>query len=160
MYNGIESIPMTRISTRIIGIGSHHGADRLGWLLCDQLNDMQWPQTIDIHPCRTPAQLPELLRDCDSAIVLDTVITGQSAGQVIALDMHELGTRSCSRHSSHGFGISEALELARALDQLPAAVKILGISVVDATQDATEVSPIALPAVQQAVREFHLALQH
>jgi hydrogenase maturation protease len=147
-------------ATRIIGIGSHHGVDRLGWLLCDLLKNIPWQEEVDIQACRTPAQLPELLSGCDSAIVLDAVITGQVAGQIIALGMDELEHHSCSYPSSHGFGITEALELARVLEQLPKALKIFGISVTDALQDADEVSRKALPGLQKAICEFQHSLKH
>ena len=146
--------------TRIIGIGSQHGADRLGWLVGDHLQGMAWQQAVDIQACRTPAQFPALLSNCASAVVLDAVITGQEPGQVIPLNMDELEYHSCNRSSSHGFGISEALELARVLGQWPAALKIFGISVTDASQDADEILQKALPALHQAIREFQHSLKH
>ena len=146
--------------TRIIGIGSHHGVDRLGWIICDQLRDIQWPQDIDIQTCRTPAQLPALLRGCDNAIVLDAIVTGHNAGQVMSLSITELEHQTQNCYSSHGFGVIEAIELAQALEQLPAVLQILGISVTDADQDAVVISTTALPHVQQAILEFQRSLQH
>jgi Ni,Fe-hydrogenase maturation factor len=92
--------------------------------------------------------------------VLDTVITGQEPGQIIPLSIDELEHHSYSHPSSHGFGISEALELARALEQWPAALKIFGISVTDASQDADDVLQKALPGLQKAICEFQRSLKH
>jgi hydrogenase maturation protease len=121
---------------------------------------MAWQEAVDIHLCRTPAQLPTLLSDCESAVVLDAIITGQEPGQIMALSMDELEYHSCNRSSSHGFGISEALELARILGQWPAALRIFGISVTDASQEADEVLQKALPGLQKAICEFQDSLKH
>ncbi len=153
-----KQLPEHNNIVRVIGIGSHHGVDRLGWLLCDHLKNMHWPDDIDIQNCRNPAQLTELLRDCDSAVIIDAVITGQEAGQIIALGMHELQLCAGKHSSSHGFNVSDALKLTKALGQLPNNIAIFGISVTDATQNADELSQITGPALQQAIREFQQSL--
>ena len=150
----------TTVPTRVIGIGSHHGADCLGWLICDELRGLRWTQDIDIHSCRSPAHLPQLLAGCDHAILIDAIITGQQAGRVLPLGIDELDHQAHYSYSSHGLGVLEAIELARALGQLPAALKILGISVTDVHQDAAKVSRLALPGVQQSILEFRHSLQY
>ena len=91
--------------------------------------------------------------------LLDAIITGQQAGQILSLNIDELEHHAGITCSSHGLGLIEAIELTRALAQLPAVVQVLGISVTDANQDAAAIAALALPAIEQAIIEFRHALK-
>jgi len=142
-------------ATSIIGIGSHHGADQLGWLLCERLKHLDWPDTIDIQLCRTPAQLPELLNHCENAILLDAIKTDTDSGKILQLQLKDLADNPNASHSCHGFGVTEALELATALGQLPASIIILAISIDDKTAYDGVISPDLLSELHEVI-EDHL----
>ena len=133
---------------RVIGIGSHHGADVTGWLACDMLQTQTTSQRIDWQLCRTPAQLPELIANYNAVVILDAVLSDKPVGQVLTLtlpDQHEWYNSPCS---SHGLNVIEALQLASALGQSPMHTYILGITI-NQQQDASLIAQNALPRLQQ-----------
>ncbi len=139
---------------RVIGIGSHHGADSAGWLACEILQTQFTSRHIDWQLCRTPAQLPELLANCHNVIIIDAVLSDRPAGRVITLPWREQQENYASPCSSHGLGVLQALELAATLRQLPAHTYILGITVEPHQTDATLLVSRALPQLKQRLTEI------
>lgn len=115
---------------RVIGIGSNHGADQVGWIACELLQKKIQAYPVDWKFCRTPAQLPELMQNCDAVVLVDAVLSDKPAGQVLSLKKDDLLALSLPC-SSHGIGVAQALQLTEALKQLPACCEILGITVND-----------------------------
>jgi hydrogenase maturation protease len=72
--------------------------------------------------------LPDLWRDEDRVIVVDAVRSGAPPGTLHrfdALDAPLPAIFACA--STHALGVAEAVELARALGRLPAALTVYGI---------------------------------
>ena len=144
---------------RVIGIGSHHGADLSGWLACERLQTITMINQFDWQLCRTPAQLPQLVTNCHAVVIVDAVLNNQPAGQVITLPWPVTFDLYRSVCSSHGIGVFEALQLASTLDQLPSHTYVLGITISNRQQDATVVVTEALPQLQQELNRIadHIA---
>jgi len=144
---------------RVIGIGSHHGADLSGWLACERLQTIAKTNQFDWQLCRTPTQLPQLVTNCHAVVIVDAVLNNQQADQVISLSWPVTFDRYPSICSSHGIGVFEALQLASTLDQLPSHTYVLGISISNRQQDATVVVTEALPQLQQELKRIadHIA---
>jgi hydrogenase maturation protease len=92
----------------------------------------------------------------DLAIVVDAVDGGHEPGavHVIEVDMAsqpETYGRTASSASSHGVGVIEALNIARALGTAPARVVLVGVAGEDFGNGAG-LSPSALRAVERAAR--------
>jgi hydrogenase maturation protease len=139
---------------RVIGIGSHHGADVAGWLACDMLQAQTTSQRIDWQLCRTPAQLPELIATYNTVVILDAVLSDKPVGQVLTLawsNQHKWYNSPCS---SHGLEVIETLQLAAALGQLPLHTYILGITINPQQQDASLAVTHALPQLLQELRQI------
>lgn len=139
---------------RVIGVGSHHGADTIGWLACDMLQTQTASQRIDWQLCRTPSQLPELVANYKAVVILDAMLHDKPAGQVLTLNwpgQYEWYQSSCS---SHGFNVIEALQLADVLGQLPSHTYILGITLNRPQQDTSLALTNALPQLQQALTQI------
>jgi hydrogenase maturation protease len=139
---------------RVIGIGSHHGADLAGWLACERLQAGTETDQFDWQLCRTPAQLPQLVANCHAVVIVDAVLSDQSAGQVIRLSWPVTFDRYPSICSSHGIGVFEALQLASTLEQLPSHTYLLGITFSNQQQDATSLVSKALPQLQQELNRI------
>lgn len=135
---------------RIIGIGSHHGADATGWLACEKLQSISQWQQLDWCLCRNPTHLPELVQDCDTVVIIDAMLSDQPVGQVVKLSWPIDQDNNLSCYSTHGINVIQALQLAATLDQLPSQTYLLGLSVTSQEQDAEEVVSSALPQLQQA----------
>lgn len=115
----------------IIGVGSDHGNDRVGWQLIEQLRQSGFekrfePGRLALLICRFPAQLVSLLEDCEQAIIIDAV--SGTPGTLIEFDAQDL-LLSKDLHSTHGIGVGEALTLARRLLPEPVPVSILGVGI-------------------------------
>jgi hydrogenase maturation protease len=121
------------MTMRVIGVGSPFGDDRAGWEVAARLEAAlrgagPLPLRIDIRSCDRPgAALVHLLADVQHAVIVDVALSaGTRPGSVRWLSEHEIAARRAI--SSHGFGVAEALALARALGRAPSRVSVLAIS--------------------------------
>ena len=118
---------------RIIGIGSPFGQDQLGWHVLDQLRNNMTEETNTyeirfIQSDRPGLRLLELIKDTDTAILVDAIDNKNRMGQILKLDRADLLTNE-NALSSHALGVSEALSLGEALGDLPARLVLFGVCV-------------------------------
>ena len=137
---------------RVIGIGSHHGVDMTGWLACEKLQANTSSTQIDFQLCRSPAQLPELVDNFKTVVILDAIISDQPLGHVIAMTWPVKLHNDYSSYSSHGLNVIDTLQLAETLGQLPRHTYILGISVGTEQENTASVINNALPLIQQELK--------
>ena len=72
--------------------------------------------------------LMEAWKGAEFVVLVDAVESGALLGTICRIDARTKGVPSELFHcSSHAFGISEAIELARALERLPAGLIVYGI---------------------------------
>ena len=134
----------------IIGIGSPMTGDKLGWQVIDQLQ--QYSETAPFTPDqlqlikldRPGSGLLDYLDVENKVIVIDAIISEQHGfGELIRLNAQQLiesapdnQQSQCSAQSlsqlsllsSHGFGLKEALQLAKQLKRLPQDCLIMGLN--------------------------------
>lgn len=118
-------MPSSKI--RVIGIGSPHAADQIGWQLVEHLKpafpDLDW------RTCQHPAtDLIHLFANAETVILIDALHNSQPLGHAQLIDPEQL-TQTANQASSHGLSVAEAIALAGALKLLPAKLRIIGISV-------------------------------
>jgi hydrogenase maturation protease len=91
-----------------------------------------------------PSRLIDALGDADVAFIVDAVSTGAADGTVHRFDAstEALPAREL-RSSTHALGISETLELARALGRLPRHTVVFGIEGRDFTAHEGLSPPVA-----------------
>jgi len=109
------------------------------------------PESVAIHTVGgDPAELLDALRGADLAVVVDATAStaGVEPGTVHRFDA-TAGPLPATfgRLSSHGLGLTEAIELARSLGRLPRSVLVYGIEGAD-----FEPGQGLSPAVETAVR--------
>ncbi len=142
------------MSTRIIGLGSDFGDDRVGFRAIEALGGHALPPLCTLHLCGNPAaDLLPLLTGVQHVILIDAVVDGGGAGRVRPCMEGEL-TRTAAA-SSHGVSVASMLTLAGVLGGLPPTLTMLGVTI-DPQHDphAAELSaPVraALPALIDAV---------
>lgn len=146
---------------KIIGIGSPFGADAIGWILLDQLQQqltqagLLEQEKLSIcfakHDRPGPALL-EYLQGSHCVILLDALASEQTAGSVIELSLAQLLQQE-GLCSSHGFGIAETLALGNVLGILPAELILLGIAMGAAgiQQNHNLIAKQALPQIEQRI---------
>jgi hydrogenase maturation protease len=110
---------------RVIGIGSPHGDDQIGWRLIEELADLE---STDLSLCSvpTPIDMLERLGGCDVLIVVDACDVGKPPGSVVVREWPAL-LESEGHASSHGLGVDSVLRLAENLGRLPRRVILFGV---------------------------------
>ena len=116
--------------THVFGIGNpNRSDDAAGPLVLAALGAMPLPHDAQLIPYMCDgAGLTLALENCKRAILIDAITSDGPPGELVIIDCNsrQLPPQQylCS---SHGFGLGEALEMARALETLPPWCYILGI---------------------------------
>lgn len=126
----------------VIGIGSDRGDDAAGWAVLDLLPDRVPTYRSDGEPAR----LMEAWRSGAEIAVIDAMRSGEEPGSIFIFDAIEHELPLGVARSSHGLGLAEAVELARAVDVLPSRLWVIGIE-----GQTWETGAGLSPAVSQAV---------
>ena len=120
----------------VVGVGNpDRGDDGAGLLVARMLRDRLPPDVRIEERLGGAAELIELLREADQAVLIDAMVSGAPAGTIRRFDC-AVGDVAPGRGqaSSHGLGVAEAVGLASALSCLPAVCLIYGV-------EAAEFSP-------------------
>ncbi len=114
--------------TQIFGIGSPSGDDQAGWLVVDALESRLPADVRTARLDRPGSALIPRLQGADRVILVDAMQGGGMLG-----DIRHFAEGAWAEHrsgvSSHGFGVFEALMLARQLDCLPRQLDLYGIEI-------------------------------
>ncbi len=108
----------------VAGLGSPHGDDVVGWRVVEVVADRR--PDVPVVRAGAPGTLLPGLADAVLAVVVDAA-EGIPAGAVVELPPERL-RRGPAALSSHGVGLAEVLETARAAGRLRAA-HVLGVGV-------------------------------
>ena len=136
---------------RILGIGSPSSDDQAGWLVVDALlaSGVQTGEGISIEKLDRPgASLISRLENASRVILIDAMQGGGPAGSIRHFDRTDWPGYGGGL-SSHGFGVLDALALARELGSLPPRLDVYGIEIGSAAPGET-----AGTAVQDAARQL------
>lgn len=101
------------------------------------------------------ARLMELWKGFDVVVLIDAVKSGAGPGTVHRFEAHAspLPILLFQESSTHLFGIPHAIELARAMNQLPAKLFVYGIEG-ECFDEGTEMSPCIVQAAQRLVESL------
>jgi hydrogenase maturation protease len=145
-------------SIRIIGLGNEfRGDDAVGLMAARRLRQAIGERAEVIEAELAGIDLMELIKGAQVVILVDAAWGGQAPGTIYRLDASAgpIGGQIFS-HSSHAIGLSDALELARALGTLPATVIVYAVEAenTEAGQPlSTSVAKALDQVVQQVVQE-------
>jgi hydrogenase maturation protease len=113
------------MNTRVIGCGNlHRMDDAAGVLVAQRLRELGI--AADIQP-GSAFELVESWYKDEDVILVDAVLTGSPIGTVHVWSGKALKVPSNPQVSSHGFGVAEAINLARILQLLPKTLTVYGI---------------------------------
>ncbi len=113
----------------IIGIGNEYRSDdAVGLLVARALQDRKLPHTSILEATGEGTALLETWQGAEDVILIDAVTSQAPAGTIHQLDAQS-GALSPGLFalSTHAFSVVEAIELARALGNLPQRLMIYGI---------------------------------
>jgi hydrogenase maturation protease len=116
-------------TTLVIGVGNvHRGDDAVGPFLASRLQQRSGDKFTVIERAGEGLALMEAWEGADTVIILDAARSGTSAGAIHRIDAStDSMPKDFFRCSTHALGVGEAIELARALGQLPRRVIVYGI---------------------------------
>lgn len=133
----------------VIGIGNlDRGDDGAGRVLARRLSALR-PAGVDIIEHGGEAtSLLALIENRDSVILVDACRSGAGPGTVQCFDISAAPLPNANfAVSTHGLGVAEGLELARALGRLPRHCIVYAIEG-DAFEPGTDPSPAVLEAIE------------
>ena len=121
------------MSYLIIGIGNpFRRDDGVGVKVAESLAAAQIPDCTIRVLSGEGAALMECWDGSDRVIVIDAARTGSNPGKIHELDAaREKIASDFFHYSSHAFGLAEAIEMSRALNQLPESIVVYGIEGAD-----------------------------
>lgn len=135
---------------RVIGIGNDYRRDdAAGRSVARRLKTWAPPGAEILEETGEGTALLEAWRGAEDVFLIDAVQSGAPPGTLHRIDVStEPLPASLFRHSTHAFGIAEAVELARVLHQLPPRLIIYGIE-----GERFDTGVGLSPAVEKAVAE-------
>ena len=142
------------MTVRILGIGSPSGDDQAGWLVVDALlaDSVQAGEGLSIEKLDRPgATLIPHLENASWVILIDAMQGGGRAGSIRHFDHNDWPGYDAGL-SSHGFGVLDALALARELRSLPPRLDVYGIEIGSAMPGEAPGAAVAAAARQLARR--------
>ena len=124
-----EQAVQNKHSILIIGIGNpYRGDDGVGHRIAQDIKKKSPDHVNVIEQSGDGISLIDSWKDSDAVILIDAVHSGAQPGTIHRFDIHTQAIPTKYFHySTHAFGVAEAIELARALKQLPKNLIVYGI---------------------------------
>ena len=143
----------------IIGLGNDYRSDdAVGRVVARKLGAESLDGVRILEESGEGAALMDAWRGADFVILIDAVHSGGKPGTIYRIDAHaEEIPRSFFHYSTHAFSVAEAVELARALGQLPPRLVIYGIEGKN-FESGISLSPEIETAAEEAARRVKAKL--
>lgn len=142
---------------RVIGIGNRdRGDDALGPRVADALLEHVPGQVSVVEHSGEVAGLVDLMTDAAAVYLIDAAVMGLEPGSLREFDASGAPLPALGgAFSSHALGLSEAIELARALGVLPRVCRVFAVEAVSFETGESLSDPVAqaIPRVVQAVKD-------
>ena len=119
----------THLQALVIGLGNdYRGDDAVGHVVARRLKAIAGDAVRVLEESGEGAALIETWKGADFVILIDAVHSGGTPGTIYRFDAKtEPIPGSFFHYSTHAFSVAEAVELARALNQLPHRLVVYGI---------------------------------
>jgi hydrogenase maturation protease len=139
----------------IVGIGNEfRGDDGVGIFVARKLRETGLPGAEIREESGEGTRLMEIWKDAHTVLLVDSVSSGAPSGTIHHIDArNERVPAGLVRCSTHAFGVAEAVELARALRELPPRLFIYGIDGQDFSMGTT-LSPKVAKSALEVVRRI------
>jgi len=137
----------------VIGVGNdYRHDDAVGFIVARHLREKNFQHITVREMSGEGAALIAAWQGADRVIIVDAVQSGAAPGTIFRVEAHrEPIPTNFFHYSTHAFGVAEAIELARALNQLPQCLLMYGIEGKD-FEAGEGLSPVVKEAVEEVVR--------
>jgi hydrogenase maturation protease len=146
---------MSHSNSLLIGVGNPFRSDDGAGLAIVRLLQGQIPPGMKcVEETGDGAELLDAWKGSECVILIDAIQSGAPPATIYRFDARTEGLPAWFSHAStHTFGVTEAIELARHMDELPPKLIVYGIEGLDFSP-GTEISPEvaeALPAISKLI---------
>jgi hydrogenase maturation protease len=119
----------TKARIVVIGVGNPYRRDDAAGLVIAQRLRQEVPGHVTVMELEgEPTALLEAWSGAHAVVLIDAVFSGAEAGTIHRLDAQaDAIPQELFRYSTHALSVAEAIELARALGQLPPKLVVYGI---------------------------------
>ena len=113
----------------VVGVGNQmRGDDAVGLAVARRVAGRGLDGVTVVESDGEPATLLAAWEGAAAVVIVDAVSSGATPGTVLRFDAADGPVpAACFRHSTHLFGVAEAIELARVLRKLPPRVIVIGV---------------------------------
>lgn len=146
----------------VIGVGNEiRGDDAVGLYVCRVLKGKRLPHQCNVvEHSGDGVHLMELWKSSQATILVDALRSGTEPGQVHRYEAHQWPLpATLFQNSTHAFGVPQAIELARALNQLPQTLSVYGIEGT-CFDEGAGISPLVERAGRKVAESIALAISH
>jgi hydrogenase maturation protease len=141
---------------KVIGLGNRWRCDDgVGPWIVEALQHAAHPG-IEAATATDGLALLDAWRGAETAVVIDALRDERPAGTVLRFDALRDPLPRGSNYSSHGFGLADAIELARSLDLLPRQLQLIAIQG-DCFDNGCGLSPAVNAAARRILAELGTA---
>jgi hydrogenase maturation protease len=143
----------------VIGVGNEiRGDDAVGLHVCRVLKRRLPHQCNVVENSGDGVHLMELWKSSQATILVDAVRSGTEPGQVHKYEAHQSPLpATLFQNSTHAFGVPQAIELARAMNQLPQTLIVYGIEGA-CFDEGAGISPLVERAGRKVAASIALAI--
>jgi hydrogenase maturation protease len=113
----------------VLGLGNEYRCDdAVGLVVARRISSLSLKNTTVTEESGEGVNLMEAWRGADAVIIVDAISSGSEPGTIhrFVADSQRIPSKFF-HYSSHAFGVAEAIELARSLNQLPPHLIVYGI---------------------------------
>lgn len=144
----------------VIGLGNaFRSDDGVGRVVARRLRELALPGVTVSEESGEGAALMDAWKDAGAVILVDAVQSGAAPGTIHRLDATDTPVPSRFFHySTHAFSVAEAVEMARALSQLPPRLILYGIEGRDFTS-GEQLSPEVAAAMDELLARVREEIQ-
>jgi len=152
----------------VIGVGNpYRGDDAAGLLAARLLIDLGLDPSLIAEHSGEGASLMEVWKGAEAVILIDAVSSGSPPGTLHRLDpVDQPLPAQMFQSSTHAFSLPQAIEMARALSELPPHLLVIGIegrnfrAGDELSPEVTEALPKAARRVLEEVKNLQATLGH
>jgi len=136
----------------IVGLGSPHGDDQLGWMAVDRLR-LRLPAGVCAVKAASGVELLEFLVGQEDILIVDAAAPACRPGTIRSFIWPCAGLAAHLPWSTHGLGVVEALQLAQTLGRIPTQVVIATVEA-HTTTPGLPLSPAAARGLDDLVESI------
>jgi hydrogenase maturation protease len=142
--------------TLIVGLGSHHGADAIGWLTARALQRLD--STLSIAQAASPIDILDLMHQRNRIIICDGCQGAGEPGSVHRWRWPHIDLRPLRTFGTHDLSLEDALRLAETLGSVSRPIDLWGIELPTDSPDAD--SQWLMQFASRAAAQIHTELKH